>query len=403
MLVIRPLTTAKPLTVLKVVVWASFALQGAVYGALAPQLVTLRDSVGFSDSLAGILTGAYTAGMLPGVTSILVLGTRVSARNICLFGLVIIGVSSVCFGIAQNFEVLLTARAAQGFGGGICFAGGTAWLTAAGPASKRGALLGFAWGGMTIGSVLGPAVGSLAGEVGVGWLYGGIGFLFLLFGGVATTIRLKPAATQEIDGDAGNEARRGKLQTPLGLLIAPALAIGILNALVPLLADERHGTNLVTTVAFLGAAVMGGISSPLVGLMADRLGARAVIRIGLMVSGVSALGLALTTNLLALVILSVLYLGMANIFCSVPAVAAASSIGSRRGLASVGAAIAAIFAIFETVGAFIAVPSRELFGELAPFLWLGAVASVSLFFVSRLRVGLRPDSAEAVRLPPLCN
>lgn len=268
-----------------------------------------------------------------------------------LWGLLIIGVSSVYFGSANDFELLAVARAAQGFGGGVCFAGGTAWLTGVGRASERGAMLGLAWGGMTIGTVVGPVVGAVAAESGPGWLYGGIGLAFFLIGGVALTVRLKPPAMLGDGGDAAIQVGQGKLWIPLGLLVCPALVIGVLNVLVPLIASDHDGTSLVTTVAFLGAAVIGGLFSPLVGQISDRFGPSRVIRIGMVVSAVTALGFAGTTNLVLLAVLTVVYLGIANVLSSVPAVAAASSIGSRGGLASLGAAIAIIFAVFETAGA----------------------------------------------------
>lgn len=184
------------------------------------------------------------------------------------------------------------------------------------------------------------------------------------------------------------------------MLVCPALVIGVLNVLVPLIASDHDGTSLVTTVAFLGAAVIGGLFSPLVGQISDRFGPSRVIRIGMVVSAVTALGFAVTTNLVLLAVLTVVYLGIANVLSSVPAVAAASSIGSRGGLASVGAAIAIIFAVFETAGAVIAVPSQDLFGEVLPFVGLAVVASLSLVLVSRLRV-VQPASSTAPTPPVL--
>jgi MFS family permease len=385
----RPLCAAGSLAFLKLIVWFSLVLQGAVDGALAPQLVALRDDVGFSNSLAGVLTGAYTAGMLPGVFSILVLGTRVSARVIYLCGLALIGVSSACFGTSEQFEVLVLARAVQGFGAGICFAGGTAWLTGTGRASERGAMLGLAWGGLTLGSVLGPAVGALAAAAGATSLYRGIGLIFLVLAGAALTIRVSPSEPERTEACQAVDAARGSLWIPLVLLVSPALVIGALNVLVPMIVDGHRGSTLVTTVIFLTAAVIGGISSPLVGRLGDRTGPSKIACVGFVLSAITASGLAVLHGLVALAACTVVYLGIANILCSVPAIAAASSVGLRRGQASVGAAVAMAFAIFETVGAFIAMPSREFLGEALTFVSFGVVACVSLFFAGRLNSGPR--------------
>lgn len=356
----------------------SFVLGGAAYGVLAPQLVKLEEKFVFSDTLAGVLSSCYTAGMLPGVIAVMLAGARVTARPLYLFSLVAMGLATFGFGLAQSYEVLLLTRGLQGVAAGVLFAGGTAWLTDSAPTGDRGAMVGISWGGLTIGGVLGPAIGVLSQYVGAVVLYGALGAIFSAI--AAALARYRFATRKPGDSVAAppkNPASgRPALLSAISLLVVPAMVIGGLNVLLPLTLDELQASGLTVAAVFLTAAATGGLASPFIGRLTDRVGSKVMLAAGLVLATMCASTLAVAhADVVIVACAGVLYLGVVNELCAIPAVSAALAVGSIRGAASVSAAVAGVYAVFETIGALIAVPLSEHAGKAAPFVGL-AVATV---------------------------
>ena len=96
------------------------------------------------------------------------LGDRFGRRRMFVIGLAIFTAGSAAAALAPSIEVLIAARAIQGFGGAIVTPLTLTILSAAVPAERRGLALG-AWGGISgLAVAIGPLVGGAVVE-GISW------------------------------------------------------------------------------------------------------------------------------------------------------------------------------------------------------------------------------------------
>lgn len=107
----------------------------AFFAAIAPLLPEYADDLDLSKSAAGILTGSYAAGTLLGAIPGGWLAARIGVKPTLITGLVVLGCTSVTFGLAENIVLLDLARFVQGLGGACTWAAGLAWLVGARPRS----------------------------------------------------------------------------------------------------------------------------------------------------------------------------------------------------------------------------------------------------------------------------
>src|SRR4028119_835024 len=98
------------------------------YAALVPLVPRLTEEFGLSKSAAGILSGAFGAGVLLGSAPASYLAGRVGVRPTAVGGLLLVSFASLAFGLAGEAWQLVMLRLAGGVGSGF---GWVAGLTAA--------------------------------------------------------------------------------------------------------------------------------------------------------------------------------------------------------------------------------------------------------------------------------
>src|SRR5262245_8225054 len=114
------------------------------FAAITPLLPEYVDDLGLSKAAAGILSASYAAGTLLGSLPAGWLAARAGVRPTILLGLGLMSAASVTFAFADQIVVLDAARFAPGLGGACSWSAGLAWLVAAAPSERRGALIGSA-------------------------------------------------------------------------------------------------------------------------------------------------------------------------------------------------------------------------------------------------------------------
>ncbi len=148
------------------------------------------------------------------------LGDRFGRRRMFVIGLAIFTAGSAAAALAPSIEVLIAARAVQGFGGAIVLPLTLTILSAAVPAERRGLALG-AWGGI---SGLAVAIGPLVG----GAVVQGISWQWIFWLNVPIGLALIPLAALRLKESRGpNDA----LDLP-GVGLASAGLFGIVWGLV---------------------------------------------------------------------------------------------------------------------------------------------------------------------------
>ena len=94
------------------------------------------------------------------------LGDRYGRKRIYALGIAIFGLASLACGLAPNTELLIAARAVQGFGGALMVPGSLAIISAYFDGKARGQAIGTWSAFTTVTSILGPALGGVLADVG---------------------------------------------------------------------------------------------------------------------------------------------------------------------------------------------------------------------------------------------
>ena len=173
-------------------------------------------------SLSGLewTVNAYTLTFAVFLITGAALGDRFGRRRMFVVGLAIFTAGSAAAALAPSIEVLIVARAIQGFGGAIVLPLTLTILSAAVPAERRGLALG-AWGGI---SGLAVAIGPLVG----GAVVQGISWQWIFWLNVPIGLVLIPLAALRLKESRGpNDA----LDLP-GVGLASAGLFGIVWGLV---------------------------------------------------------------------------------------------------------------------------------------------------------------------------
>ena len=114
----------------------------AFYAAIAPLLPDYVADLDLSKTEAGILAASYAAGTLLASLPGGLVATWAGPRRTVIGGLLLLGCSSLVFGLAGEIVLLDLARLAQGAAGALIWAGALTWLIATAPPERRGSVIG---------------------------------------------------------------------------------------------------------------------------------------------------------------------------------------------------------------------------------------------------------------------
>ncbi|MEX0850204.1 MAG: MFS transporter, partial [Gaiellaceae bacterium] len=262
-----------------------------LFTALTPLVPGYVEEFDLSKTGAGLLVGAFGAGALLGGVPGGIAAARFGAKRAVIFGLVLLGIASFVFAVADGAVALGLARFVQGFSSTVTWAGALAWIAGGAPREQRGQVIGTAFGAAVFGAILGPMFGGLAETVGIRVSFVTVGIVALVFAGLAGMGRAAPMETM-----TGSGIRRALRDTRflggLWLNTLPALLFGILIVLGPLALDDRGWSTLGIAAVFFAAGLFEVVINPLLGRATDRVGRLLPIRAALTASIVVAVGLA---------------------------------------------------------------------------------------------------------------
>lgn len=356
-----------------------------LYAALTPLLPRFVDDFHLSKAGAGVLVAAYAAGALVGGLPGGAAAARLGARRAVLVGLTLMGLASLGFAFAHGFWPLAGARFLQGVGSGFTWAGAFAWLLAAAPTDRRGALIGTAMGAAVFGALLGPVVGAAAALLGRDVVFTALAGLAVVF--AVWTMQIEPIPPDAPSLAAMRRALRNSLFVGGLLLMAlPSFLFGVLSTLAPLhLAAAGWGAAAIGAVWLVGAGVETVIS-PVAGRVLDRRGVLFPIQLALTAAVPVSIGLALGPRPLAYVPLIVLAGGAYGALFT-PAFALIAEGAERTGLPQ-GMAFGlmnAAWAIGALIGPAAGGAVAAATGDVVPFLVSAGFCATALATVRRAR------------------
>jgi MFS family permease len=264
----------------------------AFYAAIAPLLPDYVAEFGLSKAQAGILAASYAAGTLLASLPAGLVATWAGPRRTVIGGLLLLGCSSLIFGLAHEIVLLDLARFAQGVSGALIWSGALTWLITTAPPERRGSVIGTALGTAVAGALVGPILGAIAAEVGTAAVFSAVlGIAVVLAAFAARLPEAGPPERQPLREVAATIVTRPIL-TATAFVAVPSMMFGAVEVLVPLRIDELGGGHVAIAGGFIvGAALEAGLA-PIVGRYSDRVGRRIPFVVGIGICACAMVGIA---------------------------------------------------------------------------------------------------------------
>ncbi len=277
---------------LLVLVSAIVFVDTVFFAALTPLLPHYAEEFGIGKTGWGLLQAAYPAGVFLAAVPSGFVAARVGVKPTVMIGLCCIAATSTAFGFADSVWQLDLARFAQGLASAFSWTGGFAWLIAAAPAARRGALIGTAFALAIAGALFGPILGGAASFVGTGAAFTAVAVVALAQAIWAwRTPAARPGKPQPLSMLVG-ALRTRRVAAAGWFVMLPALLFGTLGVLAPLrLYDLGFGAVAIGATWLIAAAFEGALS-PVLGHLSDRVGRIKPIMFGLGASAAVVLLLA---------------------------------------------------------------------------------------------------------------
>jgi predicted MFS family arabinose efflux permease len=368
------------------------AVDTLFYTAIVPLVPLFAQELGLTKAEVGVLSGVFGAGAIAGSVLSAYLVGRIGVRPVAVAGLVTLSASSVAFGIGDGFWVLVLARLAAGVSSALSWGAAFAWLVSATPEEKRGRAIGALFGTAVFGAVAGPALGGLAGAIGIPPAFAAVAGVAVLVGFWAA-VEPSPAPSAEASrpsiGTLRRSLFRAELTIGLWLVALGPLLLGVLVVLAPLGLDRLGWGAAAVGGTFFVAALAEAAAHPLLGRWSDEAGPRAPVRAGLVASTLALLALALVGGpwaggpwLLALLVV----LAGATFNATVTPGTALFSSGAEKAGADQGPIYGAVnfaWASGYAVGAPLAGALAGAAGDWAAYLAAAAVCLLTLIVTRR--------------------
>jgi MFS family permease len=346
------------------------------FGLVAPALPLFAREFGVGKAAAGAVVAAFALTRLVMAPFVGRMVNAVGERLLLASGIGIVAVSSALAGLAQSYWQLLVLRGAGGIGSIMFSVSAASLLVRVTPNHLRGRAQGVWAGSFLIGMVAGPAVGTVATF--------SLRLPFFLYAGtlvVAGLIGLGALRHSEL---AAPQADRSE---PLALAVAvrqraylAALAaafagsfalIGARSAMVPLYV--RESLDLPAGWAYAAFLIVSLVSGALLlpsGKVADTVGRRPVMVVGLLVGAVAFLMLPAIPAVAGLVAAMVL-MGVAAASDSVAPGAVMGDVVAGR-----GGTVVAVFQMAGDLGAVLGPIVTGLVADAAGYSWAFGVCAV---------------------------
>ncbi|WP_068614700.1 MFS transporter [Paenibacillus tuaregi] len=381
------------------VVGLAIFLDMLIYGLVVPILPKYAASLGVSQSEIGLLFGSYALVLFIATPIFGALSDRIGRRGPMLWGLLGLAASTLIFAFAENFGMLITARALQGLAAAVTWTSGLAILADLYPSEERGKAMGLALSGQAAGMLLGPALG--------GWLYqlGGYKLPFFLAAGLAIVdgllrlflLRDLPERKSSDFVSPFGMLRNRKIMLIAGVIIIGAAVPSVLEPTLPLHLQEKFKAEPgYIGMLFIIPTLAYGVATPLIGALSSKMGNIKTLLIGLVMVSIS-LPLAALPNSIWIQAAALALLGVSMGIVLAPCLPELADISEQSGQASYGTT----FAIYNTaysIGMMIGPISSSLladsFGLKLSYLCIGGIALLYMLILLPLT---RKTAAETNR------
>lgn len=355
------------------------------YSALVPLIPYYSGEFGLSKFAVGVVNGSFGAGILFGAAPGAILAARIGVRPTAVAGLALLSITSLFFGFAGNAGALVLLRFGEGFGSAFSWIAAFTWLVSAAPEERRGQMIGTLIGAAVVGSLLGPAVGSAAAELGIVPVFAGVAVLGAL--ALAGAFLVPPPESSET---MPSFRSLGALLTPrpaagMALIALSPLLFSILVVLAPLELSRLGWGATAIGAAFLAGAAFEAVAHPVLGRISDRIGYRLPVLLGLVLSALLLLALPLAAGPWMIAAFVVLCAGAFN-FSLTPGTALFTQSSEKAGVGqALGFGVTNVaWASGYAVGAPIGGALSDVGGNTLAYLTLAGVCMLALLWMRRV-------------------
>jgi predicted MFS family arabinose efflux permease len=356
------------------------------FAALTPLLPHYAHRLGLGKAGAGLLAAAYPLGALVGSLPSGIVAARLGVKPTVLVGLTVVAVTTALFGLAGTTWQLDVARFCQGIASAFSWTGALAWLVAASPAGRRGALIGQAFAAAVFGALLGPVLGGIASLAGTGWTFGVVAAASLgLAVWAATTPVGRPEEPQPL-ASLLEAVRDRRVLLSVWFVVLAAMLFGTLGVLGPLKLSQLGFGAVGIGAVWLLTGMLETVNNIGVGRAADRYGPFVPIRVALVATVVATLVLPWLGNRFVLAVV-IGFAGIAFGTFYAPGMTLLTHAAEERGL-DYGYAFALVnlaWAPGQSGGSAIGGALAQATSDAVPYLALSAIALLTLAGLWRSR------------------
>ncbi|MGN6557696.1 MAG: MFS transporter [Solirubrobacterales bacterium] len=356
----------------------------AFFAAIAPLLPGYVDKLGLTKAEAGLLSASYATGTLLGALPAGFVASRVGPRRTVIFGLLLLGCTSVVFGFANQIALLDGTRFVQGIAGSLIWSGALTWLISVAPEEKRGSVIGTALGTAVAGSLLGPALGALAGSIGTELVFSSVLLIMGLLAIAAARLSEPSAPAQQNLIEVGRTLVSRPLLQAAAFVAVPSVMFGAIEVLVPLRIDSYGGSHGLIAAGFIAGAGLEALLAPVSGHLSDRLGRRTPYVYGLTICALAMTALSLVGTLGG-VIASLIFASLGAGLCFAPGLTQISDVAEVSDLHQGYAAGVSnmSWASGQVIGGIGGGVVASLIGNAAPSLAIALLLTLTVVYAFR--------------------
>jgi MFS family permease len=356
------------------------AFEASLFSAITPILPHYVHALGASKTEIGVLTGAYTAGLFPAALLGGWMASRGGARLTTTVGVVLFAVAVGAFGFAADIISLDVLRAVQGFGGGLIWGGALTWIIATASPTRRGRAIGAVFSAAIFGTLVGPAIGTVAVALGTGVTFGALGVIALALGAGLLRQSEPEIAFRGSGLSVGRVLHNRALLLALWLMLLEAAAFAVVYALVPLRLARFGASSSAIAASFVAGSAVRTVVAPQIGRLSDHRGAIAPTVLGLALAAVALAALPLPTGVVALAVVTTIVTAGPLTTFAIPASSLLTVAAERAG---VGLAVASMlfsltFALGETIAAPAGASLAQATSDAVPFFALSALLLLTI-------------------------
>ncbi|MFF5325292.1 MFS transporter [Janibacter hoylei] len=376
---------------IKALVAAAFVI-AVGFGLITPVLPQFAQSFDVGVTAASVIVSAFAFFRLLFAPAGGALVTRLGERPVYILGLVIVALSTGASAFAQSYWQLLIFRSLGGIGSTMFTVSAMALLVRMAPPLIRGRVSSMYGSAFLIGGVIGPVIGGALGELGMRVPFVVYGVALLLAAAlVATMLRGTPLRADPLQGALPPMTVREALgDSAYRAALVSAFANGWTNfgvrvAILPLFAVAVVGETWAAAVALAAGAAATAITLQFSGRIADTLGRRLPILVGLGLSAVGMGAMGLAGGLVGILVLTTVLAAGAGLLNPAQQATVADVVGNGRS----GGKVLAAFQMCQDAGGIggpvVIGAVADLWGWQWAFALSGLVSALAIIPWSRSR------------------